>query len=233
MKIEMRNAWVRVMSAIQTSESMESHVLEPLLDVFAHREKFISVLTKQAEDEKRHSELIKNFLWDKFNFIKTKASFSDRIFYSLLFPAFKLVIKKNGIYGLCALLFYEYFSVGLYCELRERARENSLLELEKLIGDILKDEGKHIKNISALVQIITQEKIIGKIQNMGIARLLSLISLDVNFGLFAVHNREIRQSLIALNIRPEIINMRRKNALASVKSLLCERSPVAYAARTT
>ena len=233
MKIEMRNAWVRVMSAIQTSESMESHVLEPLLAVFAQREDFINLLAKQADDERRHSELIKNFLRANFNYIKNKPTFSDRMFYSLLFPALKLVIRKNGIYGLCALLFYEYFSVGLYCELRDRARENGLLELEKLISDILKDEGRHIKNISALLQIIIKEKTIGKTQIISIASLLSLISLDVNFSLFALHNREIRQSLIALNIRPEIINMRRKNALASVKSLLCERSPVAYAARTT
>lgn len=37
MEIEMRKAWVRVMSAIQTSESMEFHVLEPLLKVFEQR----------------------------------------------------------------------------------------------------------------------------------------------------------------------------------------------------
>lgn len=190
-------------------------------------------MSKQAEDEKRHSELIKNFLYNNFAYVKTKATLSDKIFYSLLFPALKLIIKKNGMYGLCALLFYEYFSVGLYSELKNRARENNFTELEKLIAQILIDEGKHIKGINALLENIIHENTPTKIQSQIIYNLLLIISIDVNFSTWALHNRDIRRSLIILNISPRIINQRRKNALASVKSFLSERSSEAYAARTT
>jgi ferritin len=218
--VQIRDAWIRIMSAIQTSESMEFHILNPLLGVCAQREDFVSFFTQQADDEKRHSELIRNFLNKNFGYVKTKATFSDKIFYSLLFPAFKLIIKKNALYGLCAILFYEYFSVGLYRELRDRAKEHELPELEKLLTEILIDEGKHIKNISAFIRTITHEQVTSKSQNINILRLLYLISLDVSFNKWAFHNREIRQSLIILNIQPEIINLRRINALANIKSLL-------------
>lgn len=191
---------------------MEYQVLDPLLrhiqDPPAR-----AFLKTQSLDEKRHGDLIRNYLLTNLSFQKTKPTFSDRIFYSILFPLARRFLFPKAVYAFGILLFYERFSVGLYAHLLKAARRDGLEELNGLVEGILADEGRHIRGLKALLQNPHYKT---GASPFVLRAMLSLVSKDVSFERWALHNRDIRRKLVDLAIDPERINWRRKVALLKV-----------------
>lgn len=205
-----RGAWVRILSAIQTSETMEYQVLDPLLCVLEDDEEAVRFLKSQSIDEKRHGDSIRVYLLENFDFAKEKPTLSDRVFYSVVFPIARRYLFKRSSYAFAILLFYERFSVGLYAQLLKQARRANLCELVALVESILVDEARHISGLKKLLRERPRSN------PRFLKCLLWLVSKDVSFEWWALHNREIRGKLQVLNIDPERINRRRKLAIAKV-----------------
>jgi ribonucleotide reductase beta subunit family protein with ferritin-like domain len=208
-----RAAWIRVLSAIQTSEMMEYQVLDPLLVALRDNVEASRFLIDQSHDEKRHGESIRSYLLENFAFEKTAPTFSDRMFYALIFPLARRFLFNKALFGFAILLFYERFSVGLYVQLLKRARKDELFELSDLIESILKDESKHIHGLRKLLKALPQAS---RAKRWVLKWTLSLVSKDVSFERWAIHNREIRKQLQVLQIDPGRINRRRQLALTKV-----------------
>ena len=213
-------AWVRVLSAIQTSELMEFQVLEPLLAHYQNDAQSTQFLSQQSVDEKRHSDLLRAYLLSCFGYVKSKPTLSDRFFYSVIFPLARRFLFGRVLYGVAVILFYERFSVGLYVQLLKIARQDGLHELAHIIDGILKDEAGHINGLRHLIKrSATRESNI--LPNSFLLRLvLILASADVNFSRWALHNRQIRKQLQMLDVDPDLINGRRKKAVSRVASLI-------------
>jgi hypothetical protein len=106
---ELKAAWIRILSAIQTSEIMEYQVLDPLLETLQHDPQSREFLRAQSLDEKRHGDSIRLYLLESLSFEKTSPTFSDRIFYSMIFPLARRFLFKRAVYAFAILLFYERF----------------------------------------------------------------------------------------------------------------------------
>lgn len=210
MKPRQRFAWIRILSAIQTSEAMEYQVLDPLLSMMDGESETKTFLQSQSADEKRHGESLKRYLLEKLAYEKLSPTVSDRIFYSLLFPLARRFLFARASYAFAILLFYERFSVGLYAQLLKKARRDQLFELVALVENILVDEARHIQGLKKLLKERPRSN------PRYVKLLLWLVSKDVSFERWAVHNREIRNQLQALDIDPERINRRRKLAMIKV-----------------
>lgn len=211
---ERRSAWVRVLSAIQTSETMECQVLKPLIETIDD-EASLTLLKEQSRDEERHAEHVKKYLAAHFGYLKRRATFSDQLFYSMILPLLRRFVSKRARYGLAVLLFYERFSIGLYAQLIKSARQNELFDLVAIFEEILRDESKHIRGLKSLLK--QEQYASGGSQRM-LDYMLRFIAKDLGFEPWALHSREIRRQLEILSIDPDQINDRRRIALNKVAS---------------
>lgn len=210
-------AWRRVLSAIATSESMEHHVLQPLLLAYPLDHDAARILTQHSADEQRHADLLTGYLRKSLSFTKTKPTRSDQIFYHALLPSIRLLVKKTPVIGFSLLYFYELFSVQLYAQLRKKAKEQKLVELESLFRRIEKDEFLHIESMKSFIQQYPTDRI----HRIGLCALLWLFRLDIHMGKYALHNRSLRKQFLQLGVDPDtVINKSSWRALTQCRDLL-------------
>ena len=194
-------AWQRILSAIATSESMEHHVLAPLILVYQPNREDTLVLYRHSADERRHAELLLRYLRETFSYIKRKPTNSDRIFYYVLLPSLRFFVKKNPLVGFSLLYFYELFSVQLYANLRKKAKIENLSTLESLLLEIEKDEYRHIDSMRNFILRFP----IGNTDRILIYILVSIFRLDIHMGKLAIHNRMLRKYFLHLGIHPDLV----------------------------
>lgn len=193
---------------------MECQVLKPLIETIED-EASLTLLKEQSCDEERHAEHVKKYLAAHFGYLKRKPAFSDRLFYSIVLPFLRRLMRKRARYGLAALLFYERFSIGLYAQLIKSARQNELFDLVAIFEEILRDESKHIRGLRSLLK--QEQYASGGSQRM-LDYMLRFIAKDLGFEPWALHSREIRKQLEVLSIDPDQINERRRIALSKVSN---------------
>jgi ribonucleotide reductase beta subunit family protein with ferritin-like domain len=213
LKAKKKKSWIRLLSAISSSEAMEHAVLKPLCFYFQYREQDLQKLIQQSEEEEKHAFVIRKYLQHYFGYKKTKPTISDRIFYNGLLPMLGKKIEQEPIYGLSILYFYELFALDLYSRLKQQATLDGLTSLTSLIETIEHDERGHIRNISNLIGKIKKERPLKKYQEIALRTTVYLASLDVSFSRFAFHNHSIRNSLLSLGIKPHVMDHTRRAAL--------------------
>lgn len=210
-------AWRRVLSAIATSESMEHHVLQPLLLSYSSHHEAARVLTQHSADEQRHAGLLTGYLRESLSFTKMKPTKSDQIFYHVLLPSIRFLVKKRPLLGFSLLYFYELFSVQLYAQLRKKAEKQKLVELESLFRQIEKDEFRHIESMKTFIQQYSTDRI----HRVWLSAFLWLFRLDIHMGKYALYNRSLRKQFRRLGIDPDtVINKSSWRALTQCRDLL-------------
>lgn len=210
----MQRGWQRILSAIATSEGCEQRVLAPVLEAYRGTA-FEEGLERHSSDEQRHHEQLSVYLCDYLNYSKDAPTLADTVFYDFGLSKLATYFKKQPQHGLVLLLFYEVFSTELYTSLQRAARHAGLVELAKLLHEILRDERRHIAALNNLLrsEISQQPKLPQRLADKAFSVMLQGFAWDLSFAPAALHNRSIRESLFIIGVDPDTLEIWRRKAL--------------------
>ena len=210
--------WRRVLSSIATTESYEGLVLDPILRAARHASA-AAYLRVHANDEQNHSLWVKTYLHKNFDYKKTSATWSDRLFYETLLPAAAGLVRMMPIIGIAVLYAYEQFSVRLYQRLKIQAQADGLLHLAGIFAAIQHDEGRHIAGLEVLSGTMAPQGRAARFVAKGLLHiLLQVVRMDLYFGRWNILNRELADHIEKLGIRSESIDQDVKTSMRITKS---------------
>lgn len=196
-----RVAWKSILSSIATTEIAEEILMTELMLPFRDKKSHLEYLTGHQQDEKMHGKEIVHYIFQTFQYQKTRRTLSDKILYDTLFPAlFKMLVKRQPIYGLAILLFFEIYAISFYKKIRQCANADGLFALSKLIGMIERDERRHIAGATLLFREQVEAAPKNLFSKILMRLLLSLAVTDLNMNTWALHNRKIRRHLLNIGI---------------------------------
>jgi hypothetical protein len=199
---EKRAGWARFLSSIATTESIEEAIIAPIGIHHAFASPSAQeFLRHQEEDERRHFDLLTDYVKETFDYRKTKKSVSDLVIYDTILPKLGRLFRDWPVGPLVCIQFYEAFSLYFYKLLKECATRDELFGLVSILEAIEKDELRHLSGIGVLVQKWKETKgLPGKLEVTGIRALLQLLLIDIDLAPWAIHNREVRRSALAIGL---------------------------------
>lgn len=214
--------WKRVLSSIATTEGYEAIVLKPIVQAFDDQDAK-DYLRSHATDEERHSAWLNTYLSGNFSYKKRKPTVSDRIFYHRLIPWASANFVRFPRAGIVSLYAYERFAMRLYDTLIADADKRGLAGLGAVLRAIVKDEGKHVVGLGALLRHQAGQNRTSKIVESAFARMcLTIVRMDLRFGLFGPHNRELTSHFAYLGITAKTVDNFAKLAVAEAFGLLSQ-----------
>ncbi|MBI3554965.1 MAG: hypothetical protein HY074_01725 [Deltaproteobacteria bacterium] len=198
-----RLAWASFLCSIATTESIETMLIEPIRQAFAHSRPILDYLDVHGDDERRHFGMLTSYVKRTFDFEKKHKSTTDVVVYGVLLPRFAKLGRFKPLYLLAPLRFYEAFSLEFYKVLKRLAQSDGLPQLVLLIQQIEKDELRHLAGLDTLVRAHRDSAGAPTRADLVMIRsVLNLLLFDINIAPWAVHNRRVRRNALAIGIDP-------------------------------
>lgn len=201
-----RAGWRRILSSVATTEGVERTLMDPIREAFASEPEILAFVTTHQQDEHRHHVLLSRYLKNTFDYVKTKRTTSDKIIYDRVFPRLARLFRRKPLYGLSMLHFIENYGVSFYRGFKAQAEADGLHELVRLLKQIEKDELRHMAGLDALIAILEHGAApLTLTDKLWIRGCLEAMALDINMRPWAVHNREVRDHVLKLDLDPEAL----------------------------
>ncbi len=193
-------ALCKVLSGVATTEKLEDLLISPAICTYKE-EAIVNYLEGHALDERRHHDNLSQYLSKTFNFSKDHKSISDYLFYEGIIPFLLKYLKRKPVRIYMLIYFFEKLSLYFYDSVNEFSKKKGLTKLSELIVDIKKDESRHIKGMSLMID--SEKDVLTNMDKWIFIVIAKIISLDINVSGWAIHNKKMRKSFKTLKINPE------------------------------
>lgn len=191
----------RIISGVATTEKLEDVILTPVLNYYNNDAVLVDYIKSHKKDEDRHFYQLNSYLKKTFDFEKTQKSFSDRLFYDVVFPKVSKLFDRKPIYAVIILRAYERISLDFYKSVKEGAKAHGLLHLADLLDIITKDELRHLSGLETIMRLeVERGKKLKSYEYKLLRGLLYFLLLDITQTKWAVHNYEMRKHLMDLGV---------------------------------
>lgn len=201
---EQKKAWAEILSSAATAEGEEESMVRPLRDFFSQTAALNEYIELHAQDEHRHAEMLRDYVFKTFQHQKKKKTFTDRFVYDFLFKKIKTFASHRPLPFLTTLYFYELYAEEFYSQLKKQSAHFQLPHLNEFFSTIQKDELRHIAGLKALIQVWAQEKWAVTWMDLALTRfLMTIVHFDVNTSRWAFYNKRLRRNMMTLGLDPE------------------------------
>ncbi len=201
-----RIAWASFLCSIATTESIEKMMIEPIQEAFSESDScdvISEYLTMHGEDERRHYQMLTDYVQKTFQYEKKRRSGSDVVVYGFLLPQFARLGSLKPLYLLTPLRFYEAFSLEFYKSLKKLAATDGLNSLVQLIQTIEKDEFRHLAGLEILMREHRDKSGDPSAADLLVIRsMMQVLLFDIEISPWAIHNRRVRRNAMAIGIDP-------------------------------
>ncbi len=219
-----RKAWSQILSSAATAEGEEENMVRPLKDFFAANPDLKDYIEFHAQDEHRHAQLLRDYIFKTFQYTKKKRTITDHIVYDFLFQKIKALASHRPLPFLTTLYFYELYAEEFYSQLKKQSEHFKMPHLFELFSVIQKDELRHIAGLKALIQIWQQKKWPVSRMDLALTKLLMMIvRFDVNTSWWAFYNKKLRRNMTTLGLDPHFFyqeaNRHAKNSYEKFREL--------------
>lgn len=197
--------WQKLISSIATTEELEQTLMIEIEKAFEKNPEIKAYLASQKLDEFRHQQLLKLYLLNSFQYVKTHRTFTDTVIYDKIFPGLAKLFCRKPIYGLALIFFFENYGCSFYKNLKLQAEQDGLPMFTQLIEQIEKDELRHLAGIKLLISSSSDHFSKSRISFLDktVIRIILFIAVfDLNMNFFAWHNRKVRKSVCRIGLNP-------------------------------
>jgi hypothetical protein len=209
-----RLGYQRILSGVATTEHLEDLILDPIIKQYTSHQAISEYLKCHKNDEDRHFFMLNRYLKETFTYVKNHKTLSDRIFYDRVFPVVNKIFEMRPIYALVLIRSFEKLSIGFYKSIVKSAKADKLNGMVDLLDHIMKDELRHIAGIESVIKWEAQRGLkLKKIELPVIKGMLKLLLLDVNMQPYAIHNRSMRERMLAIDVDLELFHQNSVNAV--------------------
>lgn len=213
----------RIISGAATTEKLENVILTPVMEYYNEHETVVEYIRSHKKDEDRHFHQLNSYLMKTFTFEKSEKSFSDRLFYDVVFPKVSKLFYRKPIYAVIILRAYERISLDFYKAIRDGARANGLIHLADLLDIVTKDELRHLAGLETILKIEADRgKKLKAYEYKLLKGLLYFLLLDITQTKWAVHNYEMRKHLMDIGVDCEKLYKDCQNGVNETLSLVKE-----------
>jgi rubrerythrin len=221
-----RAAWGSFLLSIATTESIEESLIEPLKKTFSHHALLTKCIDFHSRDERRHFQLLTEYVKKSFKMTKTYRSQSDLVVYDTILPKVTKALSHRPACLIGILHFYEMFSLDFYKELKVRATDNGLKNLVTLIQTLEKDELRHLACLELLMENLEKRSRLGiTFDKLSLRAVLELLMADINTREWALHNRHVRKNVLSIGLKPADMAGNARKATKKATELVGGKSP--------
>lgn len=197
------NGWKKILSSASSTEGLEKVLMIEIGKAFLDHPEIYNYLESHQADEVRHQAVMNRYLKKTFQYTKMHRTLTDKLIYDSLLPKIARVFSSRPICGLALLLFFESYATLFYKKIRKAAQTDQLSKLSNLIGQIEKDEFRHLAGIRlVLAGLISKTRWYDKALT---ALLLRVAVFDLNMSKWAIYNKKVRQGISRIGLDPDLL----------------------------